>query len=530
MTLAGFAPLLRLALRRDRVLVPVSAVALAAFAVGSAKATVDLYPSAAAARAGLGSVLTSPALVALYGPASDSSLAGLSVLKSSLMGAVFVGVLAYAVVRRHTRVEEEAGRLELLESGVVDRRTPLVVAVTVALLAVVLTALLTTAGLSSLGFAVGGSVTFGLAWCGIGLVMAGVTAVAAQLTSSARGVAAWALGALGVGYLMRAVGDVAPGAGVLSWISPIGWASKMSAYDADRLWVFALSVVLAAVLIAVAFLLLDRRDLGAGLLVARPGPPRADRLLSSPEGLVWRLDRATVLGWAICGIVLGLVVGGLTSSVQDMLSDPSVADMLRRLGGGAGTLEQIYVATELRFVAVGFAACGIALALHMSTEEHAGRTEVVLAAATSRARWFAAHAGVALGASTLLLGLTALIMGALGHHLATDAPTAWDCVLAAFVCAPAVWVVVACGLLAVAVVPRFAAAVGWTVLAITFVLGEFGTTLRVPTWLIDVSPFAHMDIVAMGSVKWVPWAVLTLVASGLLAVAVVIHGRRDIPG
>lgn len=110
----------------------------------------------------------------------------------------------------------------------------------------------------------------------------------------------------------------------------------MSAYDADRLWVFALSAVLAAVLIAVAFLLLDRRDLGAGLLVARPGPPRADRLLSSPEGLVWRLDRATVLGWAICGIVLGLVVGGLTSSVQDMLSDPSVADMLRRLGGERG--------------------------------------------------------------------------------------------------------------------------------------------------------------------------------------------------
>lgn len=85
-----------------------------------------------------------------------------------------------------------------------------------------------------------------------------------------------------------------------------------------------------------------------------------------------------------------------------------------------------------------------------------------------------------MGASTLLLGLTALIMGAFGHHLATDAPTAWDCVLAAFVCAPAVWVVVACDLLAVAVVPRFAAAVGWTVLAITFVLGSLARPCGCP--------------------------------------------------
>jgi hypothetical protein len=48
----------------------------------------------------------------------------LAVVKMTMMGAVFLSLFGYAVVRRHTRSEEEAGRLELLGSGVVGRRPP----------------------------------------------------------------------------------------------------------------------------------------------------------------------------------------------------------------------------------------------------------------------------------------------------------------------------------------------------------------------------------------------------------------------
>lgn len=529
MSLTGLGPLMRLALRRDRVLLPVCAVALAAFAVGSAKATVDLYPSAAAARAGLGSVLTSPALVALYGPASAGSLAGLSVLKTALMGAVFVGILAYAIVRRHTRVEEEAGRLELLESGVVGRQAPLTAALVVAGGAVVLTSLLTAAGMLGLGFDVGGSVAFGLAWCGVGLVMMGVTAVAAQLTASARGASGWALGVLAAAFGLRAIGDVASGFGALSWISPLGWASKMGAYDQDRYWVFGLSLVLCVALVGAAFWLLDHRDLDAGMLPARPGPARASSWLAGPQSLAWRLDRPTVIGWSIAGAVLGAVVGALVPSVQKMLTDPSVAQMLRRLGGGAGSLQQIYVATELRFVAAGCAAAGVALALRLATEERSGRAETVLAEAVSRGRWLAVNVVVAMVTPTVIVIGAAAIIGGLGHRLAWDAPTVWQCVVAALACAAAIWVVVAAALLVVGVGPRFAAA-AWVVLAAAFLLGEFGSTLALPQWLIDVSPFAHMSVLPMGHLQVLPWFVLTVVAAALIAASFAVHRRRDIPG
>ena len=92
--LSGTGPLLALALRRDRVLIPLSALALTAYSVGSAKATVALYSDAASAMKDLGSVLNSPSTLTLYGPATTTSLQGLSIFKTLLMGSVFVGLLA----------------------------------------------------------------------------------------------------------------------------------------------------------------------------------------------------------------------------------------------------------------------------------------------------------------------------------------------------------------------------------------------------------------------------------------------------
>ena len=55
--ISGTGTLLRLAWRRDRVLIPVSLLALTVLSVGSGQATLALYPNEAAARDGLGSVL-----------------------------------------------------------------------------------------------------------------------------------------------------------------------------------------------------------------------------------------------------------------------------------------------------------------------------------------------------------------------------------------------------------------------------------------------------------------------------------------
>ena len=113
--------------------------------------------------------------------------------------------------------------------------------------AVLLTVVLTVVWSVAVGLDAAGSVALGVSWLVMGLSWVGVTAVAAQLTSSTRGTAAWSLGALAVAFLVRAVGDTAADdspARFLSWLSPLGWGVKVSPYGENRYWVVVLGLAL----------------------------------------------------------------------------------------------------------------------------------------------------------------------------------------------------------------------------------------------------------------------------------------------
>ncbi len=115
---AGLGTMVRLALRRDRVLIPLWALILSTVVAGSVAATLDLYPDLAGRRAAALAADAAPAARFMYGPIHDpSSLGGLATWKMGTMGAVFVAFLAMTVVRAATRADEEAGRLELVTPG-----------------------------------------------------------------------------------------------------------------------------------------------------------------------------------------------------------------------------------------------------------------------------------------------------------------------------------------------------------------------------------------------------------------------------
>lgn len=527
-SLTGTGTLLRFAARRDRVLIPIALVALTALSVGSAQATIGLYPSDEAAREGLGSVLSNPSFVAMYGPIGAENLDALSVFKTLLMGAVFVALMAYAVVRRHTRVEEELGRSELVSAQVVGRRAPLTAAMILAGVAVVAASVLSTVGLIAVGLDVRGSIAFGAAWTIAGAAMIGVTAVAAQLTTSARACAGISLGALGVMFLLRAVGDTTGGsAAFLSWLSPLGWVSKVGVYGPNRFWVLGPALLVSAALVGLAYSLLDRRDVGAGLVPARPGPATAHPSLGTPLGLTWRLNRPSAIGWLAAFVILGVVVGGLVSSVADMASDPSVVDMLRKLGGSAGTITDIFLATELAFIAVAAAAAGITLALRLSSEERTGRAELVLATATSRPSWLGAHAVQAFVLPVVLVVALGSVVAAVAGG-AAGTPGFGGLVGAALAHVPAIAIMVAIALLAAAALPTWSTAIGWGALGVAFALGELGATVGLPDWLIDVSPFAHVPQLPGGTFTWTPSVVMLAIAAVVTLAAFVTYRQRDV--
>jgi ABC-2 type transport system permease protein len=523
---AGTGEMLRLALRRDRILVPAWVLGIAGMATLSAQATVGLYPELPQRVSAAEAINGSAALIALYGRIYDpTSLGELSLFKMTAFGAAMVGVLMILLVVRHTRAEEETGRLELVGSTVVGRAAPLAAGILLAAIASAGIAVLTAAGLTMAGLPPTGSIAFGAAWGATGLLFASVGGITAQLSVSARAATGLGLVVLAVAYVARAVGDLAEdGPGWLSWLSPIGWSQQVRAFSGTRWGMLVLPLLAAVVLVVVAFVLRARRDLGAGLLADRPGP--AEGRIASTWGLSFRLQRPSFLAWTAAAMLMGVVLGSVADSVSGFIDTPAMAEFLEKLGGRQGLVDA-FLAAELGIIGSLVAAYGITASHWLPTEEEGGRTENVLATATTRRHWAMSHAVLALLGVAVLTAVVGLSVG-LGHALSVGEPAqVWRLGVAATARIPAAWVVVGLAVTIWGFWPRLTWLV-WLLFVGFLVMGEFGVLWDLPESVRNLSPFAHSPVVPGPDPQYLGVPVMLVLAGGLVALGIARFARRDV--
>jgi ABC-2 type transport system permease protein len=534
--LVGTTLLTRLALRRDRVRLAVWVVVFGALTAAVAASVAGLYVTAQD-RATAAAFGAANVVVRVFdGPASGPELGSLVVAEVFVILAVLVAILAIQTVVRHTRAEEEAGRSELVGSGVVGRDAPLAAAGIVAVGAVLAVSVAAAVGLVLADLPVAGSVLTGTALAGVGVTFVAVAAVTAQVFSTARAASGAALATLGAAFLLRALGDVAgtaEGARLVSawpsWLSPIGWGQQVRPYADAHLDVLLLPFVTSLVLVAVAVVLTAHRDVGAGLVAPRPGPARAGRGLRSGLGLAWRLQRGAIVAWCVGLAVIGAGFGAVGDTADEIVGDnPQMADLLASFGDGDG-LRGAFFAFTVGFVAAAVAAVPVQLLLRARAEEASGRLEPLLATALSRTRWLAGHLVVAVAAAVLALVVFGLA-GGLGYGAATgDWVSGTEGMLGgALTHLPGVLVVAGVTLAAIALVPAAAPAVAWSTVAASFLLGQFGELLELPQPLIALSPASHVPAWPAEPLTATPLVVLSAVALLLLAAGAVAFRRRDL--
>lgn len=522
-TLAGTGTLVRLAARRDRVMVSAWLAVLLVVVGASASATTGLYPSEAERVSAAEAINLSPGIVALYGPILDvHSVGELAMTKMTVLYAVFVAVMTLFVVRRHTRLEEEAGEAELVGGTAVGRDAPLAAAVAFGVAISVLLGVLAAAIDAACGLPVTGSIAFGASWLGTGLVGVGLTALACQLSASARTCATIAGGAIGALFALRAVGDTTD-ASFLSWLTPFGWNTRLRAFSDTRWWVLLLYVALAAALVAAAHVVRRHRDLGGGVIAPRPGPATGSPRLANVLALTLRVQAPMLTAWTVAVAACSLVFA-LISPSFDAFDSHAVRDMLSRLGG-PGALHDMLLGAVVSMLGLIVTCFPIAVAAHAGGDEQDGRTEQVLATATARSRAFLATAIVGLGGALWLLLVAGVFIAIGAAGSSSHSPV--RLLASPLAQAPAVWTVAAVAILLLAVSGRWGVA-GWGVLVLFGTLGVVGELLGLPGWVTDLSPYAHAPQMPYAGFAWGPALTLTAIAAVVLGIAWWRYRGRDI--
>jgi len=525
--MAGFATVLRLVVRRDRVRMSIWVVAVLVIVVMGAASVIDLYDTPADLDQYARIAQADTAVKAMAGPGYglDDPTSGAVVMNEvQLFTLVALGLFAVFMVVRHTRDEEESGRAELVRAAPVGRQAALVSAIAwVGGCGVAMGAGITV-GMVMLSLPVPGSVAFGAGCALLALFFVGTTALVAQVVTTARLARAVSSGVLLAAFLLRAVGDM--GNGWLSWLSPIGWAQGVRAYADERWWVLAVLLVITGALIGGALTLSGRRDLGHGFIDPRPGPATASPRLRTPLALAVRQQRGIFFGWVVGIGALAAMMGLLADQADELMSNDAMAEMFSQMGG---TPTDAFLATSVLssgLIASGFAVSSV---LYLRSEELGLRAAPVLATPIARRGWLLSYLGVALVGNAIIMLSSGAIAGAAYAGATGDVDGMVAVLAASATMIPALWVMSALSVFLFGLGPRLAM-LGWVAVAYAALAGYLADIFDLPSPVRGLSPFEHVPAMPAEDFAATPVLALTLVAALLVAGAVVAFDRRTVEG
>ncbi|WP_202077898.1 ABC transporter permease [Caldalkalibacillus salinus] len=522
--------MIRLIVRRDRMRLPIWLIALTVITVISASSLAGAFHSQEERQA-IAETMKNPAVTAMVGPGygvDHYTVGAMMAHQMLLFTAIAVAIMSILLVTRHTRTDEEEGRIEFIRSLPVGRLSNVSATVIVLFITHVLLALTIGFGLFALGFEsmdLHGSLLYGAALGTTGMFFTGVTVLFAQASGNTRGTIGFSFAALLIAYLIRAIGDVSSEA--LSMLSPLGWILRTEVYVSHIWWPVFLTVASALILVGIALYLNAIRDLGAGIIPSRPGRRHASNFLLSPLGLPFRLQRTGIIAWAIGMLLLGLSYGSVFGDLETFLNSNDMMRELLQPMEGLSLTEQ-YLTMLMSVITIISTIPPLMILLKLKGEEKRQHTEQMLAcAAVSRSRLLGSYFIL-----SMIMGFVVLCLANIGLWSAAtavmDDPISFATMLqASMVYLPAIWVMIGVTVLLLGFLPTFAS-ITWLYLGYSFLVIYLGELLQFPDWMGKLTPFGHIPQLPVEEFDVIQVIAVTCIAIVLVISGFIGYKRRDI--
>lgn len=519
-----------LIIKRDHIRIPPWIIGITFFTVIVPVAYEGLYGSDQE-RQGMAETMANPAMTAMvgHGNLENYTVGAMTSHQMLLLTAVVVGLMNILLLNRHTRLDEEEGRTELIRSLPVGRLANISAVWIVLVPTNLLLALINGFGLYALGIEsmdLQGSLLYGAALGGTGIVFAGIAAVFAQLSENSRGVIGYSFAILLAAYLIRAIGDVSNEA--LSMFSPLGWVTKTEAYWNNNWLPVLLMIGAAAILFTLASYLNSIRDLGAGFFQARPGRKNASAFLQSPLGHALRLQRTGIIAWAIGLLLLGLSYGSVMGDMEAFFSDNDLLAELLVQEEGYSLTEQ-FIPMLMMVMGILATVPPVMLMNKLYGEEKKNRVEQILAAPVSRLKLMGSYVLIAVVNGFIMVSLSGIGLWSAAAAVMDDPFNFGMIYGAALVYYPAILVMIGVAILFIGFGPKLSSFV-WAYLLYSFIVIYLGGLLDFPEWVGKFSPFDYIPQLPVEDMAWMPVIVLSIIAVVLMIAGFFGYKKRDIEG
>lgn len=511
--------------RRERIMTTIWIISI----VGFAGLVAAIYPSLLPTQAEtmqMAASMSNPAMVAMMGPIYGmESLTQASVMTQECLIWLMItaAIMNIFLVNRHSRGDEELGRLEMFRALPVGRLTGGFATILFAFLIDVSISLLIGFSLIALnieGTTVVGALVYGFSIGMVGFVFASLTLLLAQILSTAQGVSGMSFALLGLFYILRAVGDIE--GNILSFISPIGLGMKVEAFYSNLILPIVLLIIEGLVILTIALIISAIRDHGTGLVPASKGRAKASRFLCNPFGFAFRLSRSTILGWGLGLFLLGISYGSICPSINDFVDNNEMMQKVLR-ARGSNVLLDSYVSMIFSMMSMLASVPVVLSAMKIYSEEKRGRLDQVLSRAVPRLKLYCSYIIIAIIESVIMQFLLAS-----GMVLASSGKLDFFVVLKASLnYLPALWVMIGLTVFLVGVLPNLTSLI-WLVFGYSFVVVYIGSIIDFPEWMAKVTPFGNLPLLPVEDFALTPLIILTLVAAVLTVVGMWRYKRRDI--
>ena len=485
---------------------------------------------------GMVMTLENPAMIAMLGPLYANTIAAIYTQNMLVFVAMAVGILNIFMVTRHTRADEEEGRLEVLRSLPIGRTTILKAVFLNVIIVNVLIALLVGLGIGAVGMEAGavgsgitdfnGAMLYGALLGVTGLIFAAITALFVQLSANNRTVLSYVFIFLGVVYMLRAMGDM--NVEILSLISPLGLIFRAEPFVSNHWWPVGVIIGATFIIGLLALRLNSLRDLGAGFIAEKPGRAHGNFLLKNPFGLAVKLTKGLVIGWGVTMFILGASYGSIFGDIEDFISSN---DIFAQIFYGVATSE--LAVAFMSFIIVMMASVVVvpvlSVVLKIKAEEKKNRMEHVLSRHASRGVVLFSYMKIAAVSGVIimfLLGLGLYVASAAVMEVPIDFMLMMRAVM---IYLPAVWTFLGVAILLIGWLPKFTS-LAWAYLGYSFIVVYFGQLLDVPEWLVYTTPLGFIPTYPMESIAVLPLLVLTGISVILTGIGFIGYRKRDILG